>query len=83
MPLTSGLHAHLFGERDLATLSGIAFLFHQVGSSVGIWLAGYLFDATGSYGLMWLLIIAMGIVAALVNLPIDDRQIVRPAIEPT
>ena len=82
VPLTSGLIAHVFGVRYLATLSGIAFLFHQVGSSVGIWLAGYLFDATGSYGLMWLLIIAMGIVAALVNLPIDDRQIVRPAIEP-
>lgn len=82
VPLTSGLIAHVFGVRYLATLSGIAFLFHQIGSSVGIWLAGYLFDATGSYGLMWLLIIAMGIVAALVNLPIDDRQIVRPALKP-
>ncbi|HJQ63225.1 MAG TPA: MFS transporter [Burkholderiales bacterium] len=82
VPLTSGLIAHVFGVKYLATLSGIAFLFHQIGSSIGIWLAGYLFDATGSYGLMWLLIIAMGIVAALVNLPIDDRQIVRPAIKP-
>lgn len=82
VPLTSGLIAHVFGVKYLATLSGIAFLFHQVGSSIGIWLAGYLFDATGSYGLMWLLIIAMGIVAALVNLPIDDRQIVRAAIKP-
>lgn len=82
VPLTSGLIAHVFGVKYLATLSGIAFLFHQVGSSIGIWLAGYLFDATGSYGLMWLLIIAMGIVAALVNLPIDDRQIVRPAVKP-
>ena len=82
VPLTSGLIAHVFGVKYLATLSGIAFLFHQIGSSIGIWLAGYLFDATGSYGLMWLLIIAMGIVAALVNLPIDDRQIVRSAIKP-
>lgn len=82
VPLTSGLIAHVFGVKYLATLSGIAFLFHQIGSSIGIWLAGYLFDATGSYGLMWLLIIAMGIVAALVNLPIDDRQIVRAAIKP-
>ena len=82
VPLTSGLIAHVFGVRYLATLSGIAFLFHQVGSSAGIWLAGYLFDATGSYRLMWLLIIAMGVVAGLVNLPIDDRQIARPVMKP-
>jgi MFS family permease len=82
VPLTSGLIAHVFGVKYLATLSGIAFLFHQIGSSIGIWLAGYLFDATGSYGLMWVLIIGMGIVAALLNLPIDDRQIERPAMKP-
>jgi predicted MFS family arabinose efflux permease len=82
VPLTSGLIAHVFGVKYLATLSGIAFLFHQIGSSLGVWLAGHLFDATGSYSLMWLLIIAMGIVAALLNLPIDDRQIVRPALKP-
>ncbi|MBI4203534.1 MAG: MFS transporter [Betaproteobacteria bacterium] len=82
VPLTSGLIAHVFGVKYLATLSGIAFLFHQIGSSVGIWLAGYLFDATGSYGLMWILIIGMGLVAAGLNLPIDDRQIERPAMKP-
>lgn len=82
VPLTSGLIAHVFGVKYLATLTGIAFLFHQIGSSLGIWLAGYLFDTTGSYGLMWLLIIATGVVAALVNLPIDDRQIARPALKP-
>lgn len=82
VPLTSGLIAHIFGVKYLATLSGIAFLFHQIGSSVGIWLAGYLFDATGSYSLMWLLIIVMGVLAALVNLPIDERQIVRPVMKP-
>ncbi|HET6493311.1 MAG TPA: MFS transporter [Burkholderiales bacterium] len=82
VPLTSGLIAHVFGVRYLSTLSGIAFLFHQIGSSTGVWLAGYLFDATGSYDLMWILIIGMGIVAALLNLPIDDRQIERPAMKP-
>jgi len=82
VPLTSGLIAHVFGVKYLATLSGIAFLFHQIGSFVGVWLAGYLFDATGSYNLMWALIIAMGVVAALLNLPIDDRQIVRPRLKP-
>jgi MFS family permease len=82
VPLTGGLIAHVFGVKYFATLTGIAFLFHQIGSSAGIWLAGYLFDATGSYQLMWLLTIATGIVAALINLPIDDRQIARPALKP-
>ena len=63
-----------------ASLGGSAFLFHQVGSFTGVWLAGYLFDATGSYQLMWVLTIGMGVVAALLNLPIDERQIARPAV---
>lgn len=79
VPVTSGLIAHIFGVKYLATLTGIAFLFHQVGSFLGVWIAGYLFDATGSYRLMWLLTIALGVLAALVNLPINDRQIARPA----
>lgn len=82
VPVTSGLIAHIFGVRYLSTLSGIAFLFHQVGSFFGVWIAGYLFDATGSYQLMWLLTIALGIAAALINMPINDRQIVRPAAAP-
>lgn len=79
VPLTGGLIAHVFGVRYLSTLTGIAFLFHQVGSFAGVWIGGYVFDATGSYTVMWLLTIGMGIVAALLNLPIDDRQIERPA----
>ena len=79
VPLTGGLIAHVFGVRYLSTLTGIAFLFHQVGSFAGVWIGGYVFDATGSYMVMWLLTIGMGIVAALLNLPIDDRQIERPA----
>jgi cyanate permease len=47
-----------------------------------VWVGGYLFDATGSYQLMWILTIALGILAALINLPINDRQIVRPATVP-
>lgn len=79
VPLTSGLIAHVFGVKYLSTLTGIAFLFHQIGSFAGVWIGGYVFDATGSYTIMWSLTIGMGIVAALLNLPIDDRQIVRPA----
>jgi len=82
VPLTNGLIAHVFGVKYLATLGGIAFLFHQIGSFIGVWIAGYLFDVTGSYGLMWLLTIGSGIVAALLNLPIDERQIARPAVKP-
>ena len=82
VPLTNGLIAQVFGVQYLSTLGGSAFLFHQIGSFFGVWLAGYLFDATGSYGLMWLLTIGMGIVAALLNLPIDERQIVRPTPVP-
>ena len=78
VPVTSGLIAQIFGVKYLATLTGIAFLFHQVGSFLGVWIAGYLFDSTGSYRLMWLLTIALGVLAALVNLPINDRQIARP-----
>jgi cyanate permease len=53
-----------------------------VGSFLGVWLAGWLFDHTGSYTLMWVLTIAMGVVSALLNLPIDERQLVRPAVRP-
>jgi predicted MFS family arabinose efflux permease len=79
VPLTNGLIAQVFGVQYLSTLGGSAFLFHQTGSFLGVWLGGWLFDSTGSYGIMWTLTIAMGIVAALLNLPIDEREIVRPA----
>ena len=82
VPVTSGLIAQIFGVKYLATLSGIAFLFHQVGSFLGVWIAAYLFDTTGSYRLMWLLTIALGILAGLINLPINDKQIQRPAAAP-
>ncbi len=82
VPVTSGLIAQIFGVKYMSTLTGIAFLFHQVGSFLGVWIGGYLFDATGSYQLMWILTIGLGVLAALINLPINDRQIVRPAAVP-
>ncbi len=82
VPVTSGLIAHIFGVKYLATLTGIAFLFHQVGSFLGVWIGGYLFDSTGSYRLMWLLTIALGVLAGLINQPINERQIIRPAMKP-
>ncbi|MGH8663489.1 MAG: MFS transporter [Burkholderiales bacterium] len=78
VPLTSGLIAHIFGVRYLSTLGGFAFLSHQIGSFVGVALGGYLFDQTGSYNVMWTIAIGAGVFAAIVNWPIDDREIVRP-----
>ena len=82
VPVTSGLIAHIFGPRYLSTLGGIAFLFHQAGSFLGVLLGGVLFDATGSYQIMWVITIALGVLAGLINLPIDDRQLVRPVPRP-
>jgi MFS family permease len=79
VPLTNGLIAHVFGVRYLSTLGGIAFFSHQIGSFFGVLIGGYLFDHTGSYQLMWWLTVAMGVLAAALNLPVDDRQIARPA----
>jgi MFS family permease len=82
VPLTSGLIAHIFGVRYLSTLGGISFLSHQIGSFVGVALGGYLFDHTGSYNIMWGIAIGAGVFAAIVNWPIDDRQIIRPMPKP-
>jgi predicted MFS family arabinose efflux permease len=79
VPLTNGLVGQIFGVRYVSTLFGVVFLSHQVGSFLGVWLGGYLFDLTGSYTLVWIGSIALGLVAALLNLPIDERPVVRLA----
>ena len=79
VPLTNGLVGQIFGVRYVSTLFGIVFLSHQVGSFLGVWLGGYLFDLTGSYALVWIGSIALGVVAALLNLPIDERPVARLA----
>ena len=80
VPLTNGIVGQIFGVRYLAMLSGFVFLSHQIGSFLGAWLGGYLFDHTGSYQIVWLIFIALGIVAALINLPIDERPVQRQPI---
>jgi len=77
VPLTNGLVAQIFGVRFVSMLFGIVFLSHQIGSFTGVWLGGYLFDATGSYDLVWIGSIALGVIAAILNLPIDERPVVR------
>jgi predicted MFS family arabinose efflux permease len=77
VPLTSGLVAQIFGPRYMTMLFGIVFFSHQVGSFIGVWLGGYLFDATGSYMAVWWLSVGLGIMAATLHLPIDERAISR------
>ncbi|WP_425407403.1 MFS transporter [Hwanghaeella sp.] len=79
VPLTSGLVAQLFGVRYMASLFGIVFLSHQLGSFLGIWLGGYLFDKYGSYDAVWWAGVALGLLAAIVHLPIDERPVMRSA----
>ena len=77
VPLTTGIIAQVFGVRYMATLFGIVFLSHQIGSFLGVWLGGVLHDSTGSYEGMWWAGIALGLLAALVHLPIDERPLAR------
>ena len=79
VPLTSGIVAEIFGVRYLSMLGGFVFLSHQVGSFLGVWLGGRLYDATGSYDVVWWIAVALGVFAALVNLPIRERAILRAA----
>lgn len=77
VPLTNGLVAQIFGVQYLSMLGGFVFFSHQIGSFLGVWLGGFMFDRTGSYHLVWLIAIGLGIVAAIANLPIDERKIER------
>jgi len=73
VPLTSGLVAHIFGLRYMATLYGFVFLSHQIGSFLGIWLGGKMYDITGNYNMVWWIGIGVGAFSALVHLPIRER----------
>ncbi|WP_136413781.1 MFS transporter [Herbaspirillum sp. ST 5-3] len=77
VPLTNGVIAGIFGVRYLSMLSGFVFFSHQVGSFIGVWLGGYLFTRDGNYNTVWGITIALGVFAALVNLPINEKAIVR------
>lgn len=79
VPPTNAAVAQIFGVAHLYMLSGFIFFSHQIGSFMGVWLGGYLYDKTGSYDVVWYLAIALGIFAALVNLPVRESPIVRQA----
>ena len=73
VPPTSGLVAVMFGTRYMATLFGVVFFSHQVGSFLGIWLGGVVYERYGSYDAVWWLGAALGIFAAIVHIPIVER----------
>ncbi len=81
IPLTSGLVATFFGPAWMTMLYGIVFLSHQVGSFLGVWLGGLVYDTTKSYDLMWWISVALGVFAALVHWPIEEHAVARsPAV---
>ncbi len=75
VPLTTGIVAQIFGARYLATLVGIVFLMHQIGSFLGAWLGGLVFEHTGNYDIMWWSVVASGVLAAAIHLPINERSL--------
>ncbi|MET1114409.1 MAG: MFS transporter [Comamonas sp.] len=77
VPVTSALVAQIFGVAHLSMLSGFVFLSHQIGSFLGVWLGGVLYDRTGSYDSVWYIAIALGVLAAALNLPIREAPLVR------
>ncbi len=79
VPPTNAVVANIFGVAHLSMLSGIVFFSHQIGSFLGVWLGGYLYDKTGSYDVVWYISIGLGVMAALINLPIKETPMVRPA----
>ena len=80
VPLTTAIVAQIFGLKFMATLFGVVFLSHQIGSFLGVWLGGLLYDRTGSYDMMWWAGIFFGVFAAIVHWPIDERPLPRLAL---
>ncbi|KQV48303.1 MFS transporter [Pelomonas sp. Root1217] len=77
VPPTNAVVAQIFGAQHLSMLGGFVFLSHQVGSFLGVWLGGKLYDATGSYDVVWWLAVALGLMAMLANLPVRETPILR------
>jgi predicted MFS family arabinose efflux permease len=80
VPPTNAAVAQIFGVAHLSMLSGFVFFSHQIGSFLGVWLGGVLYDRTGSYDIVWYITIALGIFAGLINMPVREAPIQRPAL---
>jgi predicted MFS family arabinose efflux permease len=79
VPPTNAVVAQMFGVQYMSMLGGIVFLSHQIGSFMGVWLGGKLYDSTGSYDVVWWIAVALGVFAALINLPVREGPVLRPA----
>ena len=79
VPLTSGIVAQIFGTQYFSMLYGIVFMSHQFGAFSGAWLGGYIYDIAGSYDLMWVVSAALGLAAAALHWPINDKPLDRIA----
>ena len=77
VPPTNAVVAQIFGVAHLSMLGGFVFFSHQIGSFMGVWLGGVLYDQTGSYDIVWYISIALGVFAALINLPVRESPITR------
>ena len=77
VPPTNAMVAQIFGVAHMSMLGGFVFFSHQIGSFLGVWLGGYLYDQTGSYNIVWYIAIALGVFAALINLPVREAPIER------
>ncbi|HSI57936.1 MAG TPA: MFS transporter [Ideonella sp.] len=77
VPPTNALLAQIFGVRHMSMLGGLVFFSHQIGSFLGVWLGGRLYDHTGSYDVVWWIAVALGLFAALANLPVRETPLVR------
>ena len=82
VPLTAGLVTLFFGARYMGMLYGVAFFSHQLGSFVGVWLGGYVYDQTGSYSLVWYLGIVLGLASAALHIPINERSVPAFSLKP-
>jgi MFS family permease len=79
VPLTSGLVAHIYGLRYMGTLYGFVFLSHQIGSFLGVWLGGKMYDLTGDYSTVWWIGVGVGAFSALIHLPIREKVLMPQA----
>lgn len=81
VPPTNAVVAQIFGVQYMSMLGGFVFFSHQIGSFLGVWLGGRLYDSTGSYDVVWWIAVALGVFAALVNMPVREEPIARPQLQ--
>lgn len=79
VPPTNAIVAQVYGVQYMSMLGGVVFFSHQVGSFLGVWLGGWIYDRAGSYTPVWWIAVALGVFAALANQPVRETPLLRPA----